>query len=620
MLANPRLPRGLKVPSLEGTYLAPLVFMTRSRDDEIRRQAICAIANLADDTMRPTVAFLRNLEDRSVLVDLFRFTRPPLDLQKRKDAVTALTNLLRNRIVHLELLNEGLLPDLLLLSSKAVQSRCLVGRFSKPSIAPRPGSAHREAAKGVPATPPPLKKDPSSTPALPPSRASSRSVVVGGAPPTGSIMCQWDFQAMRLIVYCIACLCANENVSHEMLSHGFVQELVRLSFGVPGVEDVYLRRNAVHALTSLSFTDDAQIEIKELGGLSLATELLQTRGDAELRWQGTMLACNLCMNKANRKEAVRSPLLAQMLQSVLPPIPVGGEAEQLSLAIAMLSVEPPLLRHLANSAVVKSMLALIEHGSHIAMQHALWTLSNVATHRPTHASLLSDDMLSALVSCASNEGAPSRGARRDALRTLSLLCTNREVSPGFQRVTGVGTGVLLQVVVQCGLTSDGDLQELSLLILATWCEEIDNHAELVLGGVLAPIVLALQHPSDIREYPHVYAARAIACLSVHRYFRADILSQGAAAPLLELMRSPWPRIRCNAARAACNLSLEAEGALELLRYGGMSTALSTARAQGASLRIELMAKEYGAKLVSNLYEAWSIEEAIAAQTLSLIHI
>ena len=40
--------------------------------------------------------------------------------------------------------------------------------------------------------------------------------------------------------------------------------------------------------------------------------------------------CNLCMHKRNKLDVIRSPLLPQLLQTVLPP-PTTGEAEQVAL-------------------------------------------------------------------------------------------------------------------------------------------------------------------------------------------------------------------------------------------------------------------------------------------------
>jgi hypothetical protein len=38
--------------SFEGSYLLPLVHKVRSHDEDIRRQAICALANLSSDSLR----------------------------------------------------------------------------------------------------------------------------------------------------------------------------------------------------------------------------------------------------------------------------------------------------------------------------------------------------------------------------------------------------------------------------------------------------------------------------------------------------------------------------------------------------------------------------------------
>lgn len=587
-----------KQTSLEGTYLAPLVFMTRSHDDEIRRQAVCAIANLAEDQTRPAVALLRNLDNRSVICDLIEFTQPPLDLQKRKDAVVGLTNLMRNRTVHLVMLQEGLLDDILQLSQTSIQARCMIGRGSSKKLTPATPS--RSSSIITDLSSPATQRTDSS-------RTTSAVLGINGKPNV------WDPPSMRLIVFGLACLCANETLADELLKHGYAPELMRLAFGIPGLDDVHVRRNAVHALTALSFDSNSRVEIKKLGGLALTTELLQSRDSNDLRWQGAMLACNLCLEPENKRDAVNSPLLAQMLQTALPPLPVGGETEQIALALATLANEQTLISSLVKPTTVRSLLALIQQGSRVSKQHAWWALSNLATHQPTPPCMLSPEIIDALVTCISAEGAPSRATRRDAIRTLSWLCANPEVSPACRRTAGVGSGELLEVVVQCGLTSDPELQDNALLVLSRWAEQIDHHAELVLGGALQPLVLALQHPTEMTQYPHAYGARGLACLSVHRHFRAMIMQAGAAAPLLELMRSPWQRVRCFACRTVCNMSLELAGSLELLRLGGMSPAISVARSssRGRKQQNDQLAIDYAAKIVTNLYLAWSLEEASA---------
>ena len=569
---------------VEETYLAPLVYMTRSHDDEIRMQAVCAIANLAEGPVRPAVAALRNLQDRSVLVDVFEGTRPPLDLLKRKEAVGGLVNLLRNRKVHPELVNEGLLPVLLRLSKSGVQAEAVAGKMIGAG-----GLGHALKRTG-------------SGPGIP-----KPGMERAGAHRRVGPLTTWDYPSLRLIVYGIALLCANETMAPELLAEGFVAELMRILSIHAKLNDLYVRRNATHALTALSFNEAARLEIKRLGGFQLATELLQQNPmeTLDLRWQGSMLACNLCMHEANRLDAVRSPMLPTMLQLVLPP-PTSGEAEQVALALATLCADKSILPHLPTADVTGSLLALAQIGSLVAKQHAFWALSNLSTTRPTHPSLLSEEALFTLIHAVSAEGAPSRQARRDALTALKWLTVNPEIGPACQRVEGAGSGRLLAVIVKCGMVSDVELCNPALLILARWADNIYYHAELVIGGALPPLILALQHPSEKTEYPHVYGARGLACISIHRYFSRMIREGGSCAPLLELMHSSWPRIRKSACRAVCNLAKDIDGSLELLRIGGMSTALQVTRK--ARLAKDEVSSDYAAKAVSLMYEAWSLEE------------
>jgi hypothetical protein len=560
---------------LAGTYLAPLIGMVRSHDEEIRRQAVCTLANLADNQTRPFVAALRCAEDRSLLRELFELVKLTLDPLQRKDAVNGLTNLLRNKLVHNELVKGRLLPALLRLSRIAVQPSSIMGRFKSP-VTKLTGSA---------------------------SKSNLSTTKVAGR----QRHVQWDFTSMRLIVYGITSLCANEAMVLEMIEQGFLPELLRISLDAENMDDITVRRNAVHGLTALSFSSQAQEEIKHLGGLELAAELLEPKFDSDLRWQGAMLACNLCLHPGNRHDAVNSSLFLRMLQSVSLP-PTTGEEEQLALALALLTTEPSLLDRLCSTEATRPLLSLLQLGSPMARQHSLWALSNLATRRPTEPSLLYGDMLAALINASSAGGAPSRSARRDALRTLSWLARNPDVGPGLRRSAGAGSGQLLAVVVQCALSSDSELQDVALLILGQWSEVVEYHAELVLGNALEPLILSLQYPS---ERAQLYGARAIACISIHKHFCTRLLNGGVAGYLLTLMRSPMPRVRRNACRAVCNLSQEANGALELLRVGGMSSVISVARAGGA--RRDHWSSVYAAKAVENLYDAWTFEEEMAQQ-------
>ena len=596
----------LAMPRFNGTYLKPLLAMIRANDMEIRRQAICALANLSDQPFRgahtsrarlsranlrgghltacfacsraASVAALKNSQGRSLLWDMLEFTRPPFELPQRKEAVTALTNLMRNQTVHRILFHERMLPEIIRLSRTCVRSSTMVGR----------------------------------KPPLLPSRSRSSSSMAHAAPsepriPTDAKL--WDSTSMRLIVFALACLCGNRAIIPQLLGTGFVAELVRVSLG-DDPEDAIVQRNGVYGIALLSYTVDAQVEIRQAGGLVLAGKLLGHR-DADIRRHGAKLACNLCLHPGNKHEAIRSPLLDQLLSAATEVASMGGaasrDADDLALAIASLTVDLSLIAQLDIPRLVSSLLVLLQSGSDTARQHAAWALSNVATLRPTALELLDPTSLQELMQCASYEGAPSRSGRRDALRCLSWMVSEHKLGPGHDG------GGLLDIVVQCALSSDMELQDAALLMLATWTECVAYHAELIHGGVLEPLVWSLSHASPIAQ---LCGARALACLSIHDYYIPKMVQAGAAEPLVRLMRSRVPHVRQSACRAACALSKDVAGSLELLHFSGMSAGLTVAQAApspddqrgpGAPT-----AAEYAEQAVRNMEEAWAIEELSVA--------
>ena len=97
----------------DGSYLAPLVPMVLAKDAEIRRQAVCALANLTDEQHRAAVASLKDAQGRSLLRDLLLYTAPPFSASQRLEAVLGLSNLLRSRTSHSYLVAARLLPELL---------------------------------------------------------------------------------------------------------------------------------------------------------------------------------------------------------------------------------------------------------------------------------------------------------------------------------------------------------------------------------------------------------------------------------------------------------------------------------------------------------------------------
>ena len=106
-----------------GSYLAPLLPMTRSTTWEIRRGAITSLARLSDDHLRAAVAALRSFKGRSVLVDIMEYCSSQLvDAVARREAVEGLVNLLGHTHAQSELRAEGLLPALRARAKKAMSN------------------------------------------------------------------------------------------------------------------------------------------------------------------------------------------------------------------------------------------------------------------------------------------------------------------------------------------------------------------------------------------------------------------------------------------------------------------------------------------------------------------
>ena len=507
---------------------------------------------------------------------MLEFTRPPFELPQRKEAVTALTNLMRNQTVHRIVFHEGLLPELIRLSRTSVRSSTMVGR----------------------------------KPPLLPSRSRSVAHVATSEPRLPTDAKLWDSISMRLIVYALACLCGNRAITPQLLGTGFVAELVRVSFG-DDPEDAIVQRNGVYGIALLSYTVDAQVEIRQAGGLILAAKLIGHR-DADIHRHGAKLACNLCLHPSNKQEAFLSPLLDQMLSAATEVASTTGassrDADDLALAIASLTVDLSLIAQLDVPRLLSSLLILLELGSDVTRQHAAWALSNVATLRPTAPELLEPTMLHELMRCASYGGAPSRSGRRDALRCLSWMVSEHRLGPGYDG------GGLLEIVVQCATSSDLELQDAALLMLATWTERVAYHAELIHGGVMEPLVWSLSYTSPVAQ---LCGARALACLSIHEYYLPKMVQAGAAEPLVRLMRSRVPHVRQSACRAACALSTNVAGSLELLHFSGMASGLAVSQSAPPLDRKQEhgapTAAEYAEQTVSNMQEAWAIEERSVAR-------
>jgi hypothetical protein len=152
------------------SYLAPLVPMVRAKDSEIRRQAICALANLTDEHHRPAVAALRDRHGRSVLSDLLQYTRRGSGTEpQRHEAVVGLSNLLCSSTTHDALVDAGLLPELLQ----------LVRTLAQASLGHRPLDHASTPPARLRPPPPPLP------PPLPPprSRRTTTTTTTRSAPP-----------------------------------------------------------------------------------------------------------------------------------------------------------------------------------------------------------------------------------------------------------------------------------------------------------------------------------------------------------------------------------------------------------------------------------------------------
>ena len=88
------------VQPVESTYLAPLIYMVRSHDEEIRRQAVCALANLSEDATENDVQELcRNFGSvRRVYIATDKRTGLPrgfafVDFHNKTDALKAIETL-----------------------------------------------------------------------------------------------------------------------------------------------------------------------------------------------------------------------------------------------------------------------------------------------------------------------------------------------------------------------------------------------------------------------------------------------------------------------------------------------------------------------------------------------
>ena len=397
--------------------------------------------------------------------------------------------------------------------------------------------------------------------------------------------------SMRLVVpnviSAIETLCRNEAMAADLLKEGFVVELLAVASDVSageGLVALSMRRSAVQALCALSQINGAKLELKKRGALELAVDLLDSNGSgahAELARAGSVLSCNLCLHPENKRDIAVHPLL-QALISAMQSSPtrwhktrrISSDDTELSLALAALATDPALLPRLAHPETTKAIHAVLRSrgASHEACRHAMWAASSLATHRPVEPSLLDSAFLATLVSFANHE---DRRTRQDAMRTVGFLCME---APKLLPRGSSDRMSLLSVVVRCGMSTDTVLQELSLLVLGLWAEDLTLHSELVYGGALAPLVLALNAPWTPAGQPapkgHLYGARALSCIAIHSTYRNLICDAGALPPLLKLINSTDATVRLSACRAICSISNDAEGSLAILRDGGLGTILT----------------------------------------------
>ena len=80
------------------------------------------------------------------------------------------------------------------------------------------------------------------------------------------------------------------------------------------------------------------------------------------------------------------------------------------------------------------------------------------------------------------------------------------------------------------MTTETSLQELALLVLGLWSEDLGLHSELIYAGALAPLVLALNAPWEppaAVPKGHLYGSRALANIAIHSTYRALIIEAGA---------------------------------------------------------------------------------------------
>ena len=345
--------------------------------------------------------------------------------------------------------------------------------------------------------------------------------------------------------------------------------------------------------------------------MELAYDLLLSQ-HPELRRSAALLTSNMSLHGENKHDIATSPLLPQLLLA-LKAVPhrsmrqrKAGEDTDLALALAALCADQSLLPILAHPDTTEAFLSILNsaRSSKEACRHAAWAASSLATHRPVERSLLSTTCINVLCAFADND---DRSTRRDAMRAVCWLCMD---APHTLPRGSPERMALLSVVVRCGMATDAVLQvrvlteganttidslcasqpclftclailssrrplisiiqELALLSLGLWSEDLSLHAEIVYAGGLGPLVLALKAPwTAPHPVPkaHLHAARALANIAIHATYRPLIVDAGGIVPLIKLVGSAHPTVRLCACRVICSISSDASGALAILQVG-----------------------------------------------------
>jgi hypothetical protein len=223
------------------------------------------------------------------------------------------------------------------------------------------------------------------------------------------------------VIGAVETLCYNDAVTPMLLARGFAVALLAVASDIStgdGLIALSMRRSALQALVALSQSPEAKLEIKRRGGLQLASDVLHSATDSDLRRSGAVLACNLCLHGDNKQDVVDSGLFTQIVRAVRPPR--VGEDTHLALALAALCNDASLLPALASAELTASLHALLKSGSKEARSHAAWATSTLATHRPVEPSLLAPALINTLARTAARPSHRLPGTHRPKPRSTAL--------------------------------------------------------------------------------------------------------------------------------------------------------------------------------------------------------